>query len=433
MLQTFVITLREGVEAALVIAIAVAYLRKTGRLDLMPAVYRALISAVFACFLAAWGFTKIGLNDDAYEGWTLLVSAVFVLSMVVWMNRHGARLKGEIETRLQKDSTPGSGSWGVFVFVFLMIFREGVETVLMLYGVIRLDTSSILEALGGVLGIGLAVLFGISFVRGTIRVNLKQFFQMTTVILMVVVVQLAITGLHELSESQILPASSREMAIVGPVVKNDIFFFITILALAAAMMLLEWRKRRTPRTEGLEGAALRKAEWSARRERLWMTVTCAASCIFILLITAEFIYSRQSTALSASEPVALNNGAVRIPVASVSDGNLHRFQLQDDGASVRFIVIEKPDHSLATAFDACAICGNQGYYQKGPEVICRNCGSAIVISTIGISGGCNPIPLKSHVEGATLIIDAAALEPAKNVGRAILPAAALSGGSPGSK
>jgi high-affinity iron transporter len=426
MLQTFVITLREGVEAALVIAIAVAYLRKTGRLDLMPAVYRGLISAVIACFLAAWGFTRIGLNDDAYEGWTLLVSAAFVLSMVVWMNRHGAKLKGEIETRLQKDSPPGSGSWGVFLFVFLMIFREGVETVLMLYGVVRLDTSSILEALGGVLGIGLAVLFGVSFVRGTIRVNLKHFFGMTTVILMVVVVQLAITGLHELSESQILPASSREMAIVGPVVKNDVFFFVTILALAAAMVLLEWSKRRAPRTEGLEGAALRKAEWSARRERLWMTVTCTASCAFILLITAEFIYSRQSTALSASTPVALDNGAVRIPVASVSGGDLHRFQLQDDGASVRFIVIEKPDHTLATAFDACAICGTQGYYQKGPEVICRNCGSAIVISTIGIKGGCNPIPLRSRVEGATLVIAADALEPGARE-------AGFSGGAKGSK
>jgi high-affinity iron transporter len=433
MLQTFIITLREGVEAALVIAIAVAYLRKTGRQDLMPAVYRALISAVFACFLAAWGFTKIGLNDDAYEGWTLLVSAVFVLSMVVWMNRHGGKLKGEIETRLQKDSVAGGGSWGVFLFVFLMIFREGVETVIMLYGVVRLDTSGILEGVGAILGIGLAVLFGVSFVRGTIRVNLKQFFRMTTVILMVVVFQLAITGLHELSESQILPASSREMAIVGPVVKNDTFFFVTILALAAAMMLLEWSNRRAPRTEGLEGAALRKAQWSARRERLWMTVTCAAACVFILLITAEFIYTRQSTALSPAEPVVLNNGAVRIPVASVSDGNLHHFELQDDGSSVHFIVIEKPDHTLATAFDACEICGAKGYYQKGPEVICRNCGSAIVISTIGIKGGCNPIPLKSHVDGATLVIDADALEPTKNAGRTILPAAALSGGSPNSK
>lgn len=415
MLDTFVITLREGVEAALVIAIAVAYLRKTGRLDLMPAVYRGLLSAVFACFLAAWGFTRIGLSDDTYEGWILLASAAFVASMVVWMNRHGARLKGEIETRLQKDTAsqdahPGAGSWGVFFFVFLMILREGIETVLMLYGVVRLDTSAILEAFGAVLGIALAILFGVSFVRGTIRVNLRQFFRITTVILMVVVFQLAVTGLHELSESRILPSSSREMAVIGPVVNNEAFFFVTILALAAAMLLMEWRKRSAVRADKLEGAALRKAQWSARRERLWMTASCAASCVFILLITAEFIYARQSTALSVPETVTLDNGAVRIPVARVSDGILHRFQLQDDGVGVRFIVIEKPDHTLATAFDACAICGTQGFYQKGPEVICRNCGSDLVISTIGTKGGCNPIPLASHVDGGTLVIDAAALE-----------------------
>ncbi len=410
MLQTFVITLREGVEAALVIAITVAWLRKTGRLDLLPTVYRAVISAVIACFLAAWAFSKIEYNEDAYEGWVLLVSAVFVFSMVIWMNRHGGKLKGEIETRLQKDTAETGSRSGVFLFVFLMIFREGVETVLMLFGTVRLDTDGILTFVGGLLGIGLAVLFGISFVRGTIRVNLRQFFQMTTVILMVVVVQLVITGLHELSESQVLPASTREMALIGPIVKNDIFFFVTILALAAAMILLEWRKRRAPRAEGLEGAALRKAQWSARRERLWMTAACVASGAFILMISAEFIYSQQETALSTAAPVALVNGAVRIPVASVSDGVLHRFQFDDSGVSVRFIVIEKADHTLATAFDACQICGAKGFYQKGPNVICKNCASAIVTGTIGTKGGCNPIPLQSHVDGATLVIDQAALE-----------------------
>ncbi|HVW83653.1 MAG TPA: Fe-S-containing protein [Bryobacteraceae bacterium] len=409
MLQIFVITLREGVEAALVIAIAVAYLKKTGRIALLPTVYRALATAVIACIGCAWLFQKIGLSSDSYEGYTLLASAVFVLSMVIWMNRHGKKMKGEIETKLQVDAEKGRGSWGVFIFVFLMIFREGVETVLLLWAV-RLDTSGVLAWLGALLGIGLAVLFGVSFVRGTIRVNLRQFFQMTTVILMVVVAQLAITGLHELSESGVLPSSPTEMAVIGPVVKNDVFFFITILALAAAMMLLEWRKRRAPKTDGLEGAALRKARWSAQRERMWMTASCVASCLFILLITAEFIYAREATALSAATPVTFENGAVRIPVSSVSDGNLHRFLIDDQGVHVRFIVIQKPDHSLAVAFDACQICGTQGYYQKGPEVICKNCASDIVISTIGTPGGCNPVPLKSHVEGETLVIDESALD-----------------------
>src|ERR1700691_4008740 len=116
MLQTFVITLREVVEAALVIAITVAWLRKTGRLDLMPTVYRALISAVVACFLAAWASTKIEYNEDAYEGWLLLISALFVFSMVIWMNRHSGKLKGEIETRLQKDTGESGSRSGVFLF-----------------------------------------------------------------------------------------------------------------------------------------------------------------------------------------------------------------------------------------------------------------------------------------------------------------------------
>ncbi|MDQ1468623.1 MAG: high-affinity iron transporter [Bryobacterales bacterium] len=409
MLQTFVITLREGVEAALVIAIAVAYLKKTGRFELIGTVYRAFITAVFACFVAAWGFTKINLSADSYEGYTLLLSAVFVFSMVVWMNSHGRRLKGEIESRLQEGTPDGRGNWGVFLFVFLMIFREGLETLLLLWTV-RLDTSGVLQWVSAAAGIALAALFGISFVRGTVRVNLRQFFQMTTVILMVVVAQLTITGLHELSEARILPSSKTEMAIIGPVVKNDIFFFITILALAAVMMLMEWRKRRSPKTDGLEGVALRKAKWTARRERLWMTASCIASCVFILMITAEFIYARQAAALSEAASVTFENHAIRLPTAALSDGQLHRFIVDDQGVHVRFIVIQKPDRSLAVALDACAICGTQGFYQKGSEVICKNCASNIVTATIGTPGGCNPIPLKSHIEGGTLVIDEAALD-----------------------
>src|SRR5579864_1836196 len=194
MLQSLVITLREGVEAALVVAIAIAYLRKIGRQELLPSVYRALGSAVIASLGFAWVLARLHLGEDAYEGWTLLVSAVFVLTMVLWMNRHAKGLKGEIETQLQQRSGPGS-RWGIFLFVFLMVFREGVETVLMLTAV-KFDTSGVLDIAGVVLGVGLAILFGVSFVRGTIRINLRSFFRMTTVILMVVVLQLAITGLH---------------------------------------------------------------------------------------------------------------------------------------------------------------------------------------------------------------------------------------------
>ncbi|HLN03998.1 MAG TPA: Fe-S-containing protein [Bryobacteraceae bacterium] len=405
MLSSFVIALREGVEAALVIAIAVAYLRKTGRGALLPLVYKACGAAVFASVLVAGVFYRMNISDDRYEGPLLLASAVFVLSMVLWMNHHARGIKGEIETRLQQRTESGASRWGIFLFVFLMIFREGVELVLMLMA-LRFDTDGLMQTLGTTLGLGLAILFGVSFVRGTIRIDLASFFRITTVILMVVVLQLAITGLHELSEGGILPGSSAEMALVGPIVRNEAFFFVMILALAATMLLMEWRRRRAPEVQNLEGAALRKAKWTARRERMWVMASCSAAGLFMLTITAEFIYAKSETELSTATELTVSSGVARIPVSAVNDGMLHRFAINSDGITVRIIAIRRPDQSIAIAFDACEICGSQGYYQKGPNVICKNCASAINIPTIGQQGGCNPIPLESKVDGGQIVIPA---------------------------
>ncbi|MCU1275162.1 MAG: hypothetical protein JWO48_2593, partial [Bryobacterales bacterium] len=88
------------------------------------------------------------------------------------------------------------------------------------------------------------------------------------------------------------------------------------------------------------------------------------------------------------------------------------------GTSVRIIAIRRPDQSIAVAFDACQICGSQGYYQKGPFVICKNCASAINIPTIGQPGGCNPVPLESKVEGDQVVIPAEKLLPGSRLFRA---------------
>ncbi|MBI3696173.1 MAG: DUF2318 domain-containing protein, partial [Acidobacteria bacterium] len=281
--------------------------------------------------------------------------------------------------------------------------------VLMLSAV-RFTSDSLLEAGGVVLGLGLAVAFGITFIRGAVRIDLRRFFRITTTILFVVVLQLLITGLHELSEGRILPSSAREMALIGPIVRNDVFFFVTVLALAAWMVLFDWRGRQ-PAPSGEPGsAAWRKAVWSARRERLWMAAVCTASFVFIVFITAEFVYAKAETQLTPALALTAVNGLVRIPVASVSDGQLHRFSYQSNGVTTRLIVIQRPDQTLATALDACLICGNQGYYQKGPHVLCKNCASAISIPTIGVAGGCNPIALASRVEGTDLVINATDLD-----------------------
>ncbi|MBI2820020.1 MAG: DUF2318 domain-containing protein [Acidobacteria bacterium] len=421
MLQTLVVTLREGVEAALVISIAVVYLNKSGRGQLTRIVYFALGAAVLASIAAAVALESVITNQEAFEGWVLLIAAFLVATVVVWMHRTARGLRRRIEQRLEAISTEEKTSaLGIFLFVFFMVFREGAETVLMLSAV-SLNSTDLLNFFGAIVGLTLAVVFGILFVRGSVRLDLRKFFQVTTVILLCVVFQLTITGLHELSEAGVLPSSQWEMAVIGPIVTNEVFFVVTILALAAWMVLNDWRARQPLAAQQDSRAALassqgasssaverRKQQWTAQRERLWTAAVCGSAFVFILMVTAEYLYAKNQTALSPSTAVTAVQGAVRLPLAEVSDGNLHRFLYQGAEGTARFVVLRIGDR-YAAALDACAICGTQGYYQNGTMIFCRNCAAAIYPPSIGMPGGCNPIPLESSIEGEELVIQTAEL------------------------
>src|SRR5271166_3264368 len=245
MLEAFIVTLREGVEAALIVGITLAYLAKINRPELRKSVYAALISAFVGSLAVAALLSRTHWNQDIFEGWVMLAAAFFVITMIVFMMKTGRKLKGQIEGKV--GLLAGEDAWfGLFLFVFLMVLREGVETVLILSAV-SLNSTELLSFLGTLLGVVAAILFGVMFVKGSVRINLQKFFRVTTVILFFVAAQLVISGLHELSENGVLPSSKTEMAIIGPIVRNDLFFFITIFALAALMVLFEV-KRREPGT-----------------------------------------------------------------------------------------------------------------------------------------------------------------------------------------
>jgi uncharacterized membrane protein len=251
-----------------------------------------------------------------------------------------------------------------------------------------------------------AIAFGVMFVKGSVRINLQKFFRVTTAIMFLVAAQLLVSGLHELSESGVIASSRREMAIVGPIVSNDWFFFVTIFALAALMVLFD-AKRREPAPEAASPAERRKARWTARKERLWMASVYTFSFVFIAMVTAEFIYSKSVSALSPATEVTFMNGQVKIPLAQVSDGDLHRFEAKENGVEVRFWLYQKPDGKIATVFDACEICGAVGFYKSGKGVICKNCAAPINPQSIGMAGGCNPIPLKATHTADAIIIEEA--------------------------
>src|ERR1700754_1629661 len=416
MLQAFIITLREGVEASLIVGIVFAYLSKIGRPELKRTVFWALGSAIAASVGGAVVIARSKFNTDVFEGWVMLAAAAFVISMIWFMHKTARTMKGSIEEKIsQYTGATDVSKTGLFFFVFLLVLREGVETVLILSAV-TLNSTELLSFTGTLLGIAVAVVFGILFIRGSVKINLQRFFRVTTVILYFVAFQLIVSGLHELSENGVLPSSQAEMRLIGPIVRNDLFFFVTMLALAGLMILLEY-KRRTPTTlaSNATPADRRRAEWSQRREKMWMNAVVGTSFLFIFLSTAEFIYAKSSTALSPTSAVTLVGSQVTVPAADINDDQLHRYGVNlDDGkggnVQIRFLLFKKPDGNIVSVGDACRICGPVGFYMGGQGITCKMCASPLNPSSMGMEGGCNPIPLKSSVTGGQVVIAAADLK-----------------------
>ncbi len=207
MLQAFVVTLREGLEAFLIVAISLAYLRKTGRKSLIPAVHWGILASIAVSIVAGVLLARAA-NQALWEGILALVAAALVASLIVHMWRAGRHLKKNIEGRLEASSSrTGTAAFlGVFGFTLLMITREGMETALLMNALLFQVRS--IDIIGGaVAGTLVAAFVAWLWTRFGHRVNLGRFFQVTAVFLLVFVVQLLIYGIHELTEANIFPNS----------------------------------------------------------------------------------------------------------------------------------------------------------------------------------------------------------------------------------
>jgi high-affinity iron transporter len=410
-LSALLIALREGVEASLVVGIILVYLSRTGRQKLARFVWYGVAAAAALSLGVAVALERFRISEDGFEGLMLLIAAVFVITMIVWMNRVARHLKKEIEAKVAAyaEKAGSAAGWGIFLFVFLMVLREGAELALILRAV-EISSEGLQTWIGTVLGIVGAVTVGLFFFKGTLRVPLDRFFAATSVILMLVAFQLAITGLHELSEARWLPSSKTEMAILGPIVRNELFFFVFIFGAAALLILREWQAASEAKLgkQTLNDAEKRLVESQNRRQRNWMMAAAVSSLTVILVLTADFIYARANSAPPAARPIEAVGNIVRVPVGEVQDASLHLYTVNAGVQSLRFMIIKKPN-GWGVALDACRICGAEGYRQDGQNVICRHCASAIYIPSIGDQGGCNPIGVASHLDGGDLVIDISSL------------------------
>ncbi|MGH9862755.1 MAG: Fe-S-containing protein [Candidatus Acidiferrales bacterium] len=405
MFSAFLVALREGVEVALIVGICLAYLRKIGRANLERPVWWAVAAAAVTSLAAASLLERLAWNQESVEGFLMLLAALLLSGMILWMRRVARSLRGEIESQVGRLAGRGRlAALGVFFFAFAMVLREGLETVIFLSAV-ALTNQGIPVLLGTFAGLALAVALGVFFFEGTLPIRLDRFFDATSIMLIVIAVQLTLTGVHELSEGLVIPSGPWMMHLLGPIVRHDIFFFVVLLSTAVWLVARELlRRHHTAPATSLSEAERRRRLSEQRRERRWMTAAAATAFLIMVALAAEHVYARGTTQLSPALPIAATGDSVRIPLAGVNDGLLHRFRFLRENTSLGFFVLRLPDGRLAAALEACTICGTHGYYQEGDTVVCEHCAAAIPVAYLDTPGGCNPPLLAAGIEDGTLVI-----------------------------
>ena len=208
MLANFLIGLREGLEASLVVGILVAYLVRTGRRDRLPAIWLGVAAAIVLSLSvgAALTFTSARMSfraQEAFGGIMSIIAVVFVTWMVFWMRRAARSMRGELHDKLDKALAMGTGA--LVATAFVAVAREGIETALFVWSAVKSSGEGARPLAGAFLGLALATMLGWLLYRRAVKINLARFFTWTGVGLVVVAAGVLAYGVHDLQEAGFLP------------------------------------------------------------------------------------------------------------------------------------------------------------------------------------------------------------------------------------
>jgi FTR1 family protein len=407
MVETAIITLREGLEAALIVTIILTVLRQRGRADLQPWVLAGLsvatALAVGGVFWIPELLSRWRVHEEAYEGALYLVGSLLVGSFLIWLYRHRGWASGVREATQRQLARRWAGP-AMLALTFLMVFREALET-LVFVAAISFSTAWLLQVFGFLIGLALTVVFGWAFYRGSRWVPLSQIFRLSLVVLTILTVQFFVTGVHEWVEAEILPGGPTEMAVIGPIVNNQMIIFTVLLAVVALFMVvgrvrLESLAALDDVPPGQDPAVVRRRQqYQWRQYRRWRWVFIGTTAVAAFSLTGFYLYTK-APPMEPAHPLAVQGEWVVIPVEPIPVRQIAFWGVPVGDTQIRLLTVRLDERTVRVALDACVLCGPKGYYQRGSQVYCRNCAAPLVFETIGLPGGCNPIPVPFEVRGA---------------------------------
>lgn len=224
MFPSFLLALREGLEAALIIGIVLGALRKLKRPEITPDVWRGVFTAVIVSLIFAIGLNRVGAEfegraEEIYEGLAMLSAAVLLTWMIFWMRRQAPTLRQDLESDVRR-AVRQQGSKAVFMLAFLAVGREGFELALFLLAA-QASTSALLTIFGAILGLGLAAILGWLIFATSRQLSLRRFFLVSNILLILFAAGLVAHGIHEFNEAGIIPAVVEHVWDINPILNEN--------------------------------------------------------------------------------------------------------------------------------------------------------------------------------------------------------------------
>lgn len=224
MLPSYLLTLREGIEAALIVGMVLGALYKMRRPELVSAIWAGVLSAAAVSLIAAVALTSFGLSlegeyEPIFEGVTLVLAASVLTWMIFWMHKNSRHIKGELENGV-RQALVTTGKRGLFILAFVAVVREGIELALFLTASVFASNAT-QTIVGAVLGFSTAILLGWSLFATTVKLDLRRFFKVTGVLLVLFAAGLVSLSIHEFNEVGWVPSIVEHLWNLTPILSDE--------------------------------------------------------------------------------------------------------------------------------------------------------------------------------------------------------------------
>lgn len=406
-LRQMVPAMEQGVMLTVPLAILLALISSLPEAGLRRKFWRAMKWGVFVSlfFAVVKTGTRQAVSREGFEGVAIFASLLSEISLLALLARPAA---AAARMRI-------IGVTSVVLVISLWAYH-GLELWLMPVSIAISATGEFftLDVLAKSLGYGAGLLLG--FLSGYLvyKASAALFYGRLLFVYAVQVagciVQQGIYLIQILMIRHIVSGAAL-MSVMAPLIDNQRLVIFLIFFVTLVVPVTQFLQPRPVRPADANPAQYRKLLAAAKHKLRWGSGVVAALFVMVLLSSAGYSFANKKEELVPAVPIQAENGYVRVPLEDVGDGHLHRYVYRTENSTmVRFIIIKKGGSAYGVGLDACEVCGPTGYYERDDQVICKLCDVIMNKATIGMPGGCNPVPVKYDVDSGTIRIESSILE-----------------------